>query len=278
MRVHFCGVRGSTPAPGADYVRYGGHTACVAIAHDAAERPTLVLDTGTGVREVTALLGGAAFTGTILYSHLHWDHFMGLPFFAGANRDDARVTLGVPKPLRSEEPDAERLLERAMSPPHFPVTPADLHGSWSFEVLEPGHHELAGFAVLALEIPHRGGRTYGYRISDAASTITYMPDHSPTTLGPGEDGWGVYHAAALELAADADLLIHDATLLPEELPLLAGFGHAAADYAIALGARAGARSTVLFHHSPERGDDELDALALRYRDAIVARQGTVIGL
>lgn len=276
--MHFCGVRGSTPAPGADYVRYGGHTACVAITHDHAEPPALVLDTGTGVREVTALLGGAAFDGTILYSHLHWDHFIGLPFFVGANRADARARLELPKPLEPDAPDAERLLERAMSPPHFPVTPAQLSGNWSFEALEPGSYEFEGFQVLALEIPHRGGRTYGYRISDGRSVMTYMPDHSPTTLGPGEDGWGAYHAAALELASGANLLVHDATLLPEELPALAEFGHAAADYAIALGARAGADATALFHHSPERTDDQLDALAERYANAIVAKQGSVIEL
>ena len=71
--------------------------------------------------------------------------------------------------------------------------------------------------MLAREIPHKGGRTFGYRISDGRSTLTYMPDHCPTTLGPGEDGFGEYHPAALELARGADLLLHDAQLFPEEL-------------------------------------------------------------
>lgn len=271
-------MRGSTPAPGADYVRYGGHTACVALAHDGADRPTLILDTGTGVRTVSALLGGAAFAGTILYSHLHWDHFSGLPFFAGAVREDARVALRLPKPVEVGAPPAEQLLERAMSPPHFPVTPRELPGSWSFEALEPGSYEFEGFEVLAREIPHRGGRTYGYRISDDHSVLTYMPDHSPTALGEGEDGWGAYHPAALELASGADALIHDATLEPEELAALAQYGHAAADYAVGLAARAGARVAVLFHHAPERTDDELDALGKRLRGAVVAAQGNVMEL
>ena len=83
VRLYLCGVRGSTPAPGADFLRYGGHTSCVAIAHDDAARPTLVLDAGTGLRQVTPLLGGQPFDGTILLTHLHWDHVHGLPFFTG---------------------------------------------------------------------------------------------------------------------------------------------------------------------------------------------------
>ena len=66
MRVHLCGVRGSTPAPGAEFLRYGGHTSCVAIAHNDGDAPTLILDAGTGLRRVTGLLGGPPFAGTIL--------------------------------------------------------------------------------------------------------------------------------------------------------------------------------------------------------------------
>ena len=75
MRIHLCGVRGSTPAPGAEFVRYGGHTSCVAITPDDAApgggAPRLILDAGTGLRRVTGLLGGAPFAGTIILTHLH---------------------------------------------------------------------------------------------------------------------------------------------------------------------------------------------------------------
>jgi phosphoribosyl 1,2-cyclic phosphodiesterase len=275
VRVHLCGVRGSTPAPGADYVRYGGHTACVALARGEEREPSLILDTGTGVRMVDALLEGA-FAGTILYSHLHWDHFQGLPFFAAAEAPGARTAVFIPEPLSGSQ-DAEAVLERAMSPPHFPVTPRQMDGEWEFSTLREGVHELGGFTVLAREIPHRGGRAFGYRISDGSATVTYMPDHGPRQLGPGEDGLGEYHPAALELARDADWLIHDATLLREELSTPEGDrGHAAAEYAVELAARAGARTAVLFHHGPARTDAQLDALAARLPDAIVAVQGSCL--
>ncbi len=263
MRVHLCGVRGSTPAPGADFLRYGGHTSCVAIAHDNHDRPTLILDAGTGIRSVTMLLDGRPFEGTILLSHLHWDHVQGLPFFAAGDHELSRVRLMLP--AQEDRSTAEAVLSRAMSPPHFPMSPSQLRGAWTFANATPGTWQCEGFEVLAREIPHKGGRTFGYRVSDGRSAFTYMPDHCPTSLGPGPDDCGEYHEAALELAAGADVLVHDAQLLtPEELANEGRFGHAFCDYAVKLGRRAGTRKVVLFHHRPDRTDEALDKLARRY--------------
>ena len=260
MRIHLCGVRGSTPAPGPDFLRYGGHTSCVALAHDGAAGPVLILDAGTGLRRVTPLLAGNAFAGTILLTHLHWDHVHGLPFFQAGDRDDARATLLLPQQPGGTAAD---VLGRGMSPPHFPITPNGLRGNWTFGMLEPGPLKAEGFTVEAREVPHKGGRTFGYRVSDGRSVITYIPDHCPTVAGPGPEGWGEYHPAALDLAAGSDLLIHDAFLLPGEVAAEASFGHAAADYAVGLGERAGARRVMLAHHKPARTDAELDQLAAR---------------
>ncbi|HEX9043383.1 MAG TPA: MBL fold metallo-hydrolase [Trebonia sp.] len=287
MLVTFCGVRGSTPAPGADYVRYGGNTSCVAVAHAPGATPVLALDAGTGLGNLTGLLGGAAFAGTILLSHLHWDHCLGLPFFRAGDRDDARVTLLVPEQEAAPggargAGSAERLLGQVMSPPFFPITPAELRGRWEFGTISPGQHKAEGFTVEAREIPHKGGRTLGYRVSDGRAVLAYVTDHCPTSLGPGPDGLGAYHEAAVELARDADLLIHDAQLTAEEVPAEAAWGHAAAEYAAGLGARAGARRVALFHHKPSRTDDQLDAIGRRFAagplPVLVAAEGLSVEL
>jgi phosphoribosyl 1,2-cyclic phosphodiesterase len=280
VRVHLCGVRGSTPAVGAEFIGVGGNTSCVALAHDDEATPRLVLDAGTGLRAVSGLMRGDPFRGSILLGHLHWDHTQGLPFFRAADRPDAITRVLVPE----QGMPAVDLLERFMSPPAFPIVAPELQGSWTFDSIDEGVHMLEDFTVLAREIPHKGGRTMGYRVSDAGSSIAYLSDHGPALLlGPGPDGFGPYHEAAIELCRGVDLLIHDAQYTASELPFRLHFGHSAADYAVALGRHCGARRVLLFHHDPDRTDAEVAAIerAMRSADGMAvdaAREGETICL
>lgn len=279
MRVFICGARGSTPAPGAQFDRYGGHTSCVAVAADGDEYPRLVLDAGTGLQRLTRLLNGQPFHGTILLGHLHWDHTHGLPFFAAGDRPDSELTVLLP----STDIDAEELFSRVMSPPHFPIRLGELKGGWRFGSLDPGEHRIEGFSVLALEIPHKGGRTFGFRIADSSGTsLAYLSDHSPLSFGSGPDGIGEYHPAARALADGVDLLIHDAQHTAAELPAKVHFGHSAVEYAVGLGEACGAKHVLLFHHDPPRTDDELDAIVAGQQTAKVrvmaATEGTILEL
>ena len=263
MHVTFCGTRGSTPAPGLDYIRFGGHTSCVALSHDD-DRPTLLLDAGTGLRRLPELLGDLPFRGTILLTHLHWDHVQGLPFFRSGDRDDGCVNLLLPD--QGDDTDAEALLARMMSPPFFPIEPSGLRGQWQFGLVPGEAFAAEGFNVLAVDVPHKGGHTVGFRVDDGHSSVAYIPDHCPTALGPGPGGLGEYHASALELARDVDLLIHDAHLRAEEVDAEGPFGHAAAEYAVRLGTMAGARHVALFHHRPDRSDIEVERTVCRFAE------------
>ena len=272
MRVLFCGVRGSTCAPGAEFVRYGGHTSCVALAH-GDDPPTLVLDAGTGLRNLTKHLDGRPFRGTILLGHLHWDHTHGIPFFAAGNEPGSEVTVVMPA-----QGDPEQVLERAFSPPHFPVTPTQLQGRWRVTAHEPGKSDVEGFSVVAAEIPHKGGRTFGYRVTAGGGTLSYLSDHSPIAAGEGPHGLGAYHESALSLARDADLLIHDAQHTAAEFASRSFLGHAAVEYAVGLAEEAGVRTLMLFHHDPWRTDDEIDALVVAHAGGTVEVIGAAEGL
>jgi len=280
VRVHLCGVRGSTPAVGAEFTGVGGNTSCVALAHDDEATPRLVLDAGTGLRAVSALMAGEPFRGSILLGHLHWDHTQGLPFFRSADRPDAATRVFVPE---QGVPPLE-LLSRFMGPPSFPVLAPDLQGSWSFDSIDEGTHVVEDFTVLVREIPHKGGRTMGYRIADNCSSVAYLSDHGPARMmGPGPDGFGPYHDAAVELCKGVDLLIHDAQYTASELPFRLDFGHSAADYAVGLARHCGVGRVLLFHHDPDRTDAEVAAIerAMRRGEDVsvdAAREGETICL
>jgi ribonuclease BN (tRNA processing enzyme) len=218
------------------------------------------------------------FDGTILLGHLHWDHTHGLPFFAAGARPGHRVQVLMP----GQGADPERVLARAFSPPHFPVEPRALGEGWSFGAIEEGEHALEGFLVVARQIPHTGGRTFGFRVSDGTGSIAYFSDHNPLALGPGPAGLGELHSAAVELAAGVDILIHDAQYTADELQKLAYLGHSCAEYAIGLAEAAGARQVCLFHHAPRRTDNEVDELVGRLTSGpipvLTAAEGLVVRL
>jgi ribonuclease BN (tRNA processing enzyme) len=271
LQVILCGVRGSTPAPGPEYVRHGGNTSCVALAKEG-KRPKLVLDAGTGLQNLTTVLAGQPFRGTILLGHLHWDHTHGIPFFSAGDRPDARVRLLIP----AQGVSPEDLMARVMSPPHFPITFNELRGDWRLGELEAGRHVIEEFDVTAVEIPHKGGRTFGFRISDGASSLAYLSDHHPIQLGPGPEGHGEYHEAAYALCEGVDLMIHDAQYTVEEFPSRASFGHSTIDYAVGLAQVCKAKRLLLFHHDPRRTDAELDEILGELDDGLcveAAREG-----
>lgn len=272
MRVALFGVRGSTPSPGQEFVRYGGNTSCVAISHDGRP-PSLVLDAGTGLPRLARHLPGGLFEGTIMLGHLHWDHTHGLPFFAAALDPSSRIRLLFPA-----QGDAEGTLARVLSPPHFPIRPRELEGDWEFACIETGDHEFEGFTIHAEDIPHKGGRTFGYRVTDGRASLAYLSDHSPITAGPGPAGQGEYHRAARALADGVDLLIHDAQHTEEEFSRIAHFGHSTMDYAVGLAEACGVKRLLLFHHDPARTDDDLDANVARFRDRAVRVEGAAEGM
>lgn len=268
MRVTLLGVRGSTPAPGADFVRYGGHTSCISVARDSDSQPVLALDAGTGLRVLTGMLAPDPFTGTILVSHLHWDHVQGIPFFGAGDRTDARTDLCVPAEAGVCGRD---LIARFMSPPSFPITPEGLKGRWSFRAIEPEPVRAEGFDVLPFEVSHKGGRTFGYRVGDGRAAVAYVPDHAPAA-GISQAALGAMHGV--------DLLVHDAQFLDHERPRAVDYGHATVSEALALAERVGAGTLVLFHHGPHRTDAALDQVAAQFgrHGVLVAREGMVLDL
>jgi ribonuclease BN (tRNA processing enzyme) len=218
------------------------------VSHDSSDAPTLVLDAGTGLRSLTKILAGSPYRGTILLTHLHWDHVQGVPFFAAGDRDDSRVDVYLPA---QDGKNGVDLMSQFLSPPAFPITPEGLHGAWSFHAIEPSRFAADGFDVTAVEVIHKGGRTFGYRVTADLGSVGFLPDHSPTA--------GVTDAAFAALEG-VDVLVHDAQFLDSERTIADDYGHATVADAIAFAERIEAGALVLFHHGPHRVDDALDRI------------------
>lgn len=249
MDLTFYGVRGSCPCPSERNLRYGGNTACVALTSEGEE--PIVFDLGTGLRAFgdTQPVDGS-FNGTALVTHIHWDHVQGLPFFPPADRVGARLRVYGPQ---QDEGSLKELIDDFMRPPYFPVKVSELRGEYSFHEVLKDEFRLGAAHVTVRPVPHVGP-TVGYRVAWHDRVVTYISDHqAPLDLESVPE-------PVLELAAGADVLIHDAQYTPDEFRQKAHWGHCTIDYAIRVAREAGVHTLVLFHHDPSHTDDRMDEL------------------
>ncbi len=275
----FYGVRGSTPCPCEENLRYGGNTACVALESPGSD--PIVLDLGTGLRYWGETLPkDGSFRGSALITHLHWDHVQGLPFFVPADRVGAQ--LDIYGPAQEGGLGLEAAFEEFMRPPYFPVRFTDLRGTYRFHDVSDCDLAVGDAKVRARTVPHVGN-TNGYRVDMAGATVAYISDHQMPMNGDLTPPEG-----ALELADGVDLLIHDAQYTPEEFAEKRHWGHCTVEFAVNLAKEAGVKTLALFHHDPAHGDDAVDAMldrALTARgsggvptDIVAAFEGLTISL
>lgn len=251
MEVTFHGVRGSYPCPSAGNRRYGGNTASVAL-HVDGQAP-IFLDMGTGLPQydvAAANPDGQPFRAVALVTHLHLDHVQGLPFFSPVHQPGTVLDIYGP---RQESGSLRDAFARLVEPPYFPLALDAILGELRFHDVCDEELTIGGAEVTVRPVPHLGP-TVGYRVSWGGGTLAYVSDHQAP---PGFD-----HVtdAVLELCAGVDLLIHEGQYTPAEFATKPDWGHCTIDYALRVAREAGARRLCVYHHDPQRTDDELDAL------------------
>jgi phosphoribosyl 1,2-cyclic phosphodiesterase len=280
MRLTIWGCRGSVPTPGAETVRYGGNTSCVEVSLD--DGPVLVLDAGTGIRQLgLELLNRGARRLNLLLTHLHLDHLEGLRFFAPLW--DERFTIDIWGPPSSVWSLRQRIA-RSFSPPLFPIDLRDVPARVAFHDVPSQAWTIEGASLAASLVVHPGP-TVGFRIETATSSFAYIPDHEPALAGAiaGKPREWISGAA---IAEGVDVLLHDAQYFEDEYEQRVGWGHSSVADAVAFSRAAGARRLFLFHHEPLHSDGSLDRLEDHARslpDAngmspTLAREGMVVEL
>ena len=258
MKITVWGCRGSTCVPGAKTLRYGGNTTCVEIRTSGGLE--LVVDAGSGLRNLgQALLEDKAITDlTLLFTHAHWDHLMGFPFFKPAYLSRYKITLcGGPVAQNS----VEKYLTHQMEAPFFPVD-FNLMKARFITGCQCATAQCAGAnagplgpkVCQAIPLNHPNGG-YGFKFADQGKTFVFLTDNELSFHHEG----GFARQEYVEFCRGADLLFHDAQYTDAEYELTRGWGHSTYADAIRLAQDANVKRLGLFHHDPDRTDDELDA-------------------
>ena len=252
MKILLRGVRGSIPTTAADTVYYGGNTSCIVVSE---KDWLLVLDGGSGMQRFYIADYTTNKRVDILLTHLHFDHIQGLGFFIPLFDSSMEVHIwgpaGAAKSLHSR-------LSRYLSPPLFPVHLRDLPCKLALHEIENSSFEIGPFSIESRYIIHPGP-TVGFRIAGEHSVFAYLPDHEPA-LGaegfPADIKW----ISGIDLALNADLLLHDAQYTTDEYKNKMGWGHSSMEDAIQFAILAGAKHLLLSHHDPFRSDSRLNEI------------------
>jgi phosphoribosyl 1,2-cyclic phosphodiesterase len=266
--VRFWGVRGSIACPGPRTARYGGNTSSVEVR--CGDR-LLMFDAGTGLRYLGKSLDGARLDTDLFFTHTHFDHVCGLPFFRPLFQPNNRFRLWSGH-LRGAM-TLKRVLAEFMMAPLFPVPPEVFRSSLEYRDFSGGEtlSPAPGVAVRTAVLNHPDGAT-GYRVEYGGRAVCYVTD---TEHVPGSPDKNI-----LKLIDGADLVIYDSMYTDEEYRKFVGWGHSTWQEGVRLCRQAGAKRMVVFHHDPDHDDETLDAIAAEVDKAlpgsVVAHEGLVL--
>jgi phosphoribosyl 1,2-cyclic phosphodiesterase len=285
VQISFWGVRGSYPAPRADTLKYGGNTTCLEV-QTADSR--LIVDAGTGIYALGQKLAHEPAHHHLVFTHVHWDHIQGIPFFAPLEDPAARVTIYAQAQALLI---IEALFTHGFRQIYLPIPPVRLKAQLEFKPLHIGETwHLGGLEINTVRLNHPY-ICVGFRFRSEGRTAVFYSDlgpydeilfgykFRPRAPRPDErvDPYEQQRLAEmrqdmLQQCQGADLLIHDSHYTPEEYRRFPHFGHSTPDHAIETAVGGQVKRLLMFHHSPTRSDAELEEMEKHYR-AVAAGYG-----
>ncbi len=252
MKLKFYGTRGSIPVCEPKFQKYGGNTTCVALCNDTN---IYIFDAGTGIRN----LGREYFADkdnrisniVLTFSHFHWDHIQGFPFFLPAYDTNHELTIAA-FGRKDKQFNLKAILENQMRTEFFPVPLQKMGAKINFFQQEESLFDDGKVKIISSEHNHPG-KAYSYRIEVDEKVIVFVTDVEHSN---GLD------KRVIDIAKDADILIHEAQYTPDELENYKGWGHSSWMQAIEVAKLANVKKLFITHHDPDHNDDFLDKVEI----------------
>ena len=251
MNIKCWGSRGSIPVSGREFQKYGGDTTCIEIRTRSDD--LIIVDAGTGIRRLgNQLIGENRDIYHFIFTHSHWDHLMGFPFFKPLYEKSSRIVMyRCPFPGKY----VETIVTKLMRPPLFPVRYSDLTATVTYQKGCPDAFGIGSVTVTPIALSHPNGGC-GYKFEEDGKTFVFLTDNELGFLHPG----GCRPADYVRFCRGADLLIHDAEFTPEEYEKSIEWGHSSCMDTLQLAMDAGVRQLGLFHLNQDRTDGQMDDL------------------
>jgi len=249
MQITCWGSRGSIPVSGRSYLKYGGDTTSLEIRAKSGD--IIAVDAGTGIRRFgNKMAEEKALHINFLFTHAHWDHLMGFPFFKPLYFKRAKFLMhGCP--FHSQF--VESILSTIMAPPNFPVKYADIKAQLTYEKACPQKFDIGSMSITPIPISHPNGGS-GYKFTEDGKTFVFLTDNELGYIHSGGRSYEDY----VDFCAGADFLIHDSEYTPEEYRIFIEWGHSVYTDVLKLAAEAGVKKLGLFHLNQERTDHQMD--------------------
>ena len=295
IRVRFWGVRGSIPCPGPDTVRYGGNTSCLELRFGEQER-LVIVDAGSGIRDLgnsllkTDLPKGP-ITTEIFFTHTHWDHIMGFPFFTPIYIPKTKLTIY--GPVTYEEDTLDKIIGEQLRYRYFPVRQSELAAQFKYQALKECRLDIGDGIRVTTKYLNHPVLCLGYRFEYEGKVFCTVydtepfqnvfaqdpssPDYDEEAFKEGEIASRQENEKIMKFIYGADLVVYDTQYTHKEyLNGKVGWGHTSFEAAINTVHKAKVKKLVCFHHDPLRKDDELDGLLEQYRKRVSGKSGLVI--
>lgn len=254
MIIKLYGTRGSIPVAGIESQKYGGNTTCLYI--ESKKGDAIIIDAGSGIRELSDYcLKNKKNNLTLIFTHYHWDHMQGLPFFAPLYMKNTTITIYGP----DHEVTPNKALFHQMMRPYFPtITWKDVPSKIRYRKLR--RKFKIGPVVIQTIPTNHPNCTMGMKFTEGKRCFAFLTDNELYAKNRVTS-----YRQFVDFVKNTNFFIHDAAYTDEIYKTRLGWGHSTYTQVLQLAIDAGVGHVIFTHHDPPTTDRAIDTILRKIR-------------